>query len=257
MNGIERLKEKLKNGERIYSTMLCEWNSTRLPAIYKSSGMDFILADLEHGAFCPEMLGDIGNQCRIDDIPLIARVQDCEYHCISKCIDMGADGVLIPRTETFEQVETAIRSIRMPPLGKKGVGGRNCRRKGETIAEFNQNRLIFLQMESPQGIDLLDEMLTRYGDEIAGVIVGPSDLEAAMGYPTFGCEKPDETYNDYIRKVIRVSRAHGKSVGIFMGSDRKIKFWHKEGMNIYWVSTELGMLGAEAKRVAKLISELE
>ena len=257
MNCIENLKEKLSNRERIYSTMLCEWNNTRLPALYKSCGVDFILADLEHGAFYSEMLGEIGQACRIADIPLIARVQDCEYHCISKCIDMGADGVLIPRTETFEQVETAIRSLRMPPYGKKGVGGRACLRKGETIAEFNKNRLLFLQMESPQGIDLLDEMLTRYGEHIAGVIVGPNDLEAAMGYPSFDCAKPDESYNDYIRKVIRVSNAHGKSAGIFMAGDEAIKNWHGEGMNIYWVNTELGMLMAEAKRVKQFIMELE
>ena len=256
MNGVEKLKEKLANGEKIYSTMLCEWNNTRLPEVYKSCGVDFILADLEHGSFYPEALGDIGQMCRISDIPLIARVQDCEYHCISKCIDMGADGVLIPRTETMEQVETAIRSIRMYPYGKKGVGGRACMRKGETIEEFNRNRLLFLQMESPQGIDMLDEMLTKYGDQVAGIIVGPSDLESSMGYPYFGCPKPDETYNDYIRKCIRVSKAHGKSCGIFMIDDDAVKMWHNEGMNIYWVNTELGMLAAEARRVQKFIMEL-
>jgi hypothetical protein len=58
MNGVEKLKEKLKNRERIYSTMLCEWNNTRLPDVYKSCGVDFILADLEHGAFYPEALGE-------------------------------------------------------------------------------------------------------------------------------------------------------------------------------------------------------
>lgn len=256
MNGVEKLKEKLKNRERIYSTMLCEWNNTRLPEVYKNCGVDFILADLEHGAFYPEALGDIGQACRIADIPLIARVQDCEYHCISKCIDMGADGVLIPRTETLEQVETAIRSLRMPPYGKKGVGGRACLRKGETIADFNRNRLLFLQMESPQGIDLLDEMLTKYGEHVAGIIVGPNDLEAAMGYPYFDCPKPDETYNDYIRKVIRVSNTHGKSCGIFMPNDAAMRKWFSEGMNIFWVNTEFGMLMNEVKRVKGIIEEL-
>lgn len=256
MNGVEKLKQKLENGERIYSTMLCEWNNTRLPEFYKGSGMDFILADLEHGAFYPESIGDFAQMCRISDIPLIARVQDCEYHCISKCIDMGCDGVLIPRTESFEQVETAIRSLRMYPYGKKGVGGRACMRPGETIEEFNKNRLLFLQMESPQGIDLLDEMLEKYGEHVAGVIVGPSDLTSAMGFPTFGGPKSEEYY-DYIRKVIRVSKAHGKSSGIFMGGDADIERWHKEGMNIYWVSTELGMLFAEVRRVRRFIMGLE
>lgn len=261
MNGVERLKEKLDKGERIYSTMLCDWNNTRLPEVYKSCGLDFILADLEHGAFYPESIGDMAQMCRIADIPFIARVQDCEYHCISKCIDNGADGVLIPRTESFEQIETAINSLRMYPYGKKGVGGRACMRPGETIPEFNKNRLLFLQMESPKGIDLLDEMLTRYGDQVSGVIVGPSDLTAAMGFEKFSDvripgEKSEEYYN-YIRKVIRVSKAHGKSSGIFMGDDNAIKMWHEEGMNIYWVSTELGMMAAEARRVRRFIMGLE
>lgn len=256
LNGVEKLKLKLERGEKIYSTMLCDWGSTRLPEFYKSSGVDFILADLEHGGFYPESIGDFTQMCRVADIPFIARVQDCEYHCISKCIDMGADGVLIPRTETMEQVETAIRSLRMYPYGKKGVGGRACMRPGETIPEFNQNRLLFLQMESPQGIDLLDEMLTKYGEHVAGVIVGPSDLSVAMGYPNFGDPKPEEYY-DYIRKVIRVSKAHGKSSGIFMGDDSAIVKWHNEGMNIFWVSTELGMLFAEVRRVRKFIMDLK
>ena len=257
MNGVEKLKTKLANREKIHSTMLAEWNNTRLPDLYKRRGLDFILIDLEHGAFFPESIGELGFACRIADIPLIARVQDCEYHCISKCIDMGADGVMIPRTESFEQVETAIRSLRMPPYGKKGAGGRACLRPGETLEEFNKNRLLFLQMESPKGIDLLDEILKRYGEQVAGIIVGPNDLEAAMGYSTFNCPKPDDTYDNYIRKVIRVSRAHSKSVGIFLGDDAGIAKWHKEGMNIYWVGTEMSMLSAELRRVANLIKGLE
>ena len=111
-------------------------------------------------------------------------------------------------------------------------------------------------MESPQGIDLLDEMLKRYGEHVAGIIVGPNDLEAAMGYPYFDCPKPDETYDNYIRKVIEISKAHGKSAGIFMGGDAAMKTWHSEGMNIFWVNTELGMLAAEARRVKGLIDSL-
>ena len=256
MHSVELLREKLAKRERIYSTMLCEWNNTRLPGIYKSCGLDFILIDLEHGCFYPENIGDMAQMCRIVDIPLIARIQDCEYHCISKCIDMGADGILLPRTESMEQIETAICSIRMHPYGKKGVGGRACMRPGETIAEFNQNRLIFLQIESPLGVELLDEMLTTYGEHVAGVIIGPFDLTVAMGYNTFK-EPRGEEYYEAVRKVFRVSKEHGKSAGIFMENNSMIEKWHKEGANIYWVSTEFGMLSVEAANVRKLIMSLE
>ena len=261
MNGVERLKEKLDKGERIYSTILGDWNSTRLPEIYKSSGMDFILADLEHGIFNPENIGDMAYASRMVDIPFIARVQDCEYHCISKCIDQGADGVLIPRVESFEQVETAIRSIRMYPYGKKGIGGRGCMRPGESIPEFNKNRLLLMQMESPKGIDLLDEIFTKYGDQIAAIIVGPCDLTSSMGFERFtDVDVPsaeNECFYENVRRVIKICKAHGKSCGIFMADDTAVEKWHKEGMNIYWVSTELAMLAAEASRVKSFIMSLE
>jgi hypothetical protein len=42
-----------------------------------------------------------------------------------------------------------------------------------------------------------------------------------------------------------------------MGNDGDIEFYHKEGMNIFWVSTELGMMAAEARRVRRFIMGLE
>ena len=254
MNGVQNLQQKLDKFEKIYATMLCEWNNTRLPAVYKNCGLDFILIDLEHGAFFPESIGDLAQMCIKSDIPLIARIQDCEYHCISKCIDMGADGVLIPRTESMEQIETAIRSLRMPPYGKKGVGGRACLRPGESIAEFNKNRLLFLQIESPLGVELLDEMLTKYGEHIAGVIVGPDDMTIASGLEL--TDPKPQSYYDNIKKVFSVSRAHGKSAGIFMCNDSAVHFWHEAGANIYWVGTEMSMMSAEARRIKNMIADL-
>ena len=41
-----------------------------------------------------------------------------------------------------------------------------------------------------------------------------------------------------------------------MTTDERMKKWYNEGMNIFWVNTELGMLTNEAKRVKRLIEEL-
>ena len=73
-----------------------------------------MLFDCEHGIFNPEIANDMLMAARACDLPTIVRVQDCEYHCISKCLDMGADGVLIPRTETLEQVALAIGNAAVP-----------------------------------------------------------------------------------------------------------------------------------------------
>jgi 2-keto-3-deoxy-L-rhamnonate aldolase RhmA len=251
---IDALKEKLAKREKIYSTMHCHLGYTKLPGLYKACGLDMLVMDLEHGSFNPETIGDFVQMCNQVGLPVITRVQDCEYHCISKPIDMGADGVLIPRTESMEQVETAISSMRFYPYGKKGVGGRGLLRAGEDVEAFNKNRLLFLQIESKLGTDLLDEMLTKYGDQIAGIIIGPNDMAVSMG---LGLDINAPAMIDNITKTIKVCKDHGKSIGIFMDDDNVAERWHNEGMNLYWIGTELTMLSAEIKRNRQRIDEFK
>ena len=40
-----------------------------------------------------------------------------------------------------------------------------------------------------------------------------------------------------------------------MDDDKVAERWHKEGMNIYWIGTELTMLSAEINRNKKRIEE--
>ena len=250
MGSIDRLKANLENCEKVFSSMLCHIGFTGLPAIYKNAGLDFLVMDLEHGSFNPENIGDFLYVCNKEDLPVIVRVQDCEYHCISKPIDMGADGVLIPRTETLEQVEIAISSMRFYPFGKKGVGGRGLLRKGEEVYDFNKNRLLFLQIESKLGVETLDEMLNKYGDQIAGIIIGPYDMAVSMGC---GFNTKADIMIENIRKTISICQKHKKSIGMFMQDEKEAKRWNDEGMNILWVGTELSLLSSTLNHTAQEI----
>ena len=238
---IDALKEKLEKKEKIFSSVLTEAKMTNLPAVYKSCGLDFLIMDLEHGMFNPENIADFLQLCNLVELPDIIRVQDCEYHAISKPLDMGADGVLIPRTESFEQVETAIRSMRFTPYGKKGVGGRALLRKGEDVYDFNKNRLLFLQIESVQGTDLLDEILIRYGDQVAGIIIGPYDMAVSMGCG-YNLNAPEMVAN--VKRTVEICKKHSKAIGMFMDDENVAKRWYDEGMNIIWLGSEVSMMAA-------------
>ena len=169
--------------------------------------------------------------CRDADLPTIARAQDCEYHCISKCLDMGADGVMIPRTETMSQVKLAIDSMRFHPRGRKGIGGAGLFRKGEKFEEINDNRLLILQIESPLGIATLDAMLTVYGHEVAGVVIGPCDLACMCGY---GIDTECEAVKQHAQTVIKICQRHSKPSGIYC-SMGNIGHYYKSGMSILWM----------------------
>lgn len=254
MSAIQTLKEKLKKCQKLSSSMLCHVGLTMLPGLYKKSGIDFLVMDLEHGSFNPENIGDFLQASNAVDLPVIVRVQDCEYHCISKPLDMGADGVLIPRTETMEQVETAISSMRFYPLGKKGVGGRGLLRPGEEVYDFNKNRLLFLQIESTLGVNTLDEILTKYGDEVAGLIIGPCDMAVSMGC---GLDINAPEMLDNIGRTIDICKKHKKSIGMFMDDETIAERWNEQGMNIFWVGTELTLFSSALDKMCKTIKEFE
>lgn len=238
MPALENFKEKLEKREIVFGSTFSSVNNLYFPRLFQSLGTDFMLFDFEHGNFMPELAVDMLQMCRACDLPTICRVQDCEYHCISKCMDMGADGVLIPRTETLEQVKLAIESIRMYPRGRKGVGGIGLLRPGEGVDEFNNNRLLFIQTESPLGVKNLPEILRVYGDEIAGVIIGPCDLSVMSGVKL---DTESETTKSQIREVIAVCQQYKKSIGMFL-SPGQMKEWVDAGMNLLWVGSDTGFM---------------
>lgn len=251
--GMQSLREKLARREKTVATMMSQLFYTDLPAMYKASGaVDFLLFDLEHGSYNPENIGDLLFATRRADLPVIIRVQDCEYHCISKPLDMGADGIMIPRTETLAQVELAVQSMRFFPKGKKGAGGRGLLRPGESVEDFNRNRLLFLQIESPLGVANLDEMLRVYGEEVAGVIIGPCDMAITSGC---GLDTNAPAVVENIRKVVSTCQSRQKSCGMFMDAGSAAR-WAGEGMNILWITTEIGLLSVGLQDLADKVRDL-
>jgi 4-hydroxy-2-oxoheptanedioate aldolase len=90
---------------------------------------------------------------------------------------------MLPRTETLEQVETAIGALRFAPVGRKGFGGSHQFRTKETFDQFQANRLLILQIESPRGVSSLPDILARYNEQIAGIVIGPYDMSVQVGTP--------------------------------------------------------------------------
>lgn len=247
MPALEEFKAKLARREVVVGSTFMFINNLYTPKTLKAAGLDFMLFDCEHGNFAPESAADMLQMCRACDLPTIVRVQDCEYHCISKCLDVGADGVLIPRTETLEQVQLAVESVRFAPKGRKGAGGIGLLRPGEDAAAFNENRLLVIQIESPKGVQNLDAMLAAYGEEIAGILIGPCDLSIMSGTPL---DTGSDIVQSQIREVVATAQKHGKSVGIFM-SRTEIPKYLAMGMNFLWCESDMGLMAAGAEALVR------
>ena len=166
-----RLAKKLKNREKVIGTTMIIFKSPIILEAMNSDDLDFVLFDAEHGVFDTQNTVELLQVCRLMGLPAFIRAQDTMYHLIAKAIDMGADGVMIPRTESLEQLKTAVDALLFYPEGRKGCGGHGQFRKGEAYADFKKTRFLMPQIESPKGIEMLPKMLEEYGEYICAAIM--------------------------------------------------------------------------------------
>jgi 2-keto-3-deoxy-L-rhamnonate aldolase RhmA len=241
MNKYASLKDKLGRMEKVCGTTVSFFDEPLLIERLNRDDLDFIVFDMEHGRYDTEGLLYHLQMCRIVDVPSIVRVQDTAYHLISKTVDIGADGIMLPRTETLEQLRTAVDAMYFYPIGKKGYGGLSQFRKDETFLEFQKGRILIPQIESPKGIDNLPVMLKEFGDRISGVIVGPYDLSVMAG-------TPGNIYSDimlaYMRQIVGVCLKFNKSVGIFCGNIEDAAAYKEMGANIFWMNLDIDLFMA-------------
>jgi len=237
MDIYEKLKNKFTSREQINCTVTVLFNEPPLVEQMKSENLDFIVFDMEHGRYDTQNLIPCLHMCRTAGIPSVVRVQDTAYHLIAKTIDMGADGIMLPRTETLEQLGTAIDAMRFFPVGKKGWGGLGQFRKGESMDEFQKGRYLIPQIESPKGIENLPKMLDDYADEISAIIVGPYDMSVMLGTPQDLCSEPMKAA---INKVASICAEYKKSFGVYCNNLDEARMYHKVGANVAWIGTDLG-----------------
>ncbi len=231
MNKYDALRKKLVERKKILGTTMSTFDSPIILEKMNRDDLDFLLFDAEHGIFNNENLIPSLQVCRLMGLPSFVRVPVCEYHFIARAIDLGADGIMLPRTETAEQVKDAIDALRFAPIGKTGCGGHGQFKTGEGFDGFQESRFLLVQIESQAGIDILPQILETYGDEIAAIMVGPYDMSIMYGVP-FQIES-DVTCKG-IQKVFDICRQYGKSCGIFCDDERLAKKYRKMGANLLW-----------------------
>ena len=248
MSKLIALKEKLAARQPVLSSTIVNLAWSGIIQKASAFAFDMMMFDLEHGTLSIESVEEMLRMCRLCDLPSIVRVPDCVPHLISKTLDMGADGVLIPRVETMEQVETAIRCARYYPRGRKGCGGfSNLRAEDKgSVETYNDNRLIFIQMESNEGLAILPDILQKYGNELAGVLIGPYDASIMIGTPL---DILSDAMTDYIRKVFTICNSYGISCGSFVDGPELFARYRDLGGNVYWTSTDVALLCSAFKNV--------
>ena len=170
-----------------------------------AAGYDFARIDCEHYLFNPETLLSMISLANLVSLPVYVRVST--FSEITKVLEAGADGVIVPHISTREAAVMAVKMVKFSPLGERGMyNGYRCTRYGQIeaqnyIKEANGNVLLTVQIEDKEGLSNIDEILSVPGIDM--VSSGKADLSQSLGYPGQS-NHPDvlKAEEDIIRKAL-------------------------------------------------------
>jgi 2-keto-3-deoxy-L-rhamnonate aldolase RhmA len=212
------LKDSLRKGIVAFGVFV-QIGHPDITEILSTLGFDWIVLDAEHGPLGFETMQIMlqamsGNKT----IPII-RVPWNDPVSIKRALDIGAYGLLIPLVSSRREAEDAVRAMRYPPRGIRGVGPRRASRYfldfKEYVSTADNELLTIVQIETKEALNNISEILSV--DGVDAYFLGPADLSSALGH--IG-EFQHQEVEEAIMKTLEAGKKAHKIGGIYgLGMD--------------------------------------
>jgi 2-dehydro-3-deoxyglucarate aldolase/4-hydroxy-2-oxoheptanedioate aldolase len=234
------VKRTLADGGVSIGTMIFEFNTTGIGRIAAAAGAEYVIFDMEHTAWSIETIrGLIATTRAADTIPMV-RVPATQYHLMSRPLDAGAMGLMVPMVETVEQAQLIAQSAKYPPAGVRGCAfgvSHDDFTGGDVFAKMasaNDEVFLIAQIETAQGLENCEAIAAV--DGIDCLWVGHFDLTASMGIAA-QFDHPD--FLNALDRVVAACNANGKAAGIMAGNVEVGKQWLARGFRAVAYSGDL------------------
>lgn len=208
-------KQKLARGELVLCMGLRQARSVDIAMIAAEAGFDAVYVDLQHSPLSLETAsalctGSIG----LGITPLV-RPPSHAADAISRVLDGGAQGIIVPDVDTAEEAQAIVAAARFPPIGRRSVGGSGpalrykSMKLGDVNRVLNEETLVVAMLETPEGIGNADAIARVAGIDV--LLIGSNDLCTAMGIPG---DLRHPRLREAYEAAARACKAHGKTLGV-------------------------------------------
>lgn len=214
------------------------------------TGFPWLTVDLEHSPIDWSQAGALfGAIADAGCVPL-ARVPRGDHDHIKRVLDAGAFGIVVPMVNTVEQAREAIAAAKYPPAGNRSLGGtlhalNFDASPGDYFKRANDEILVVLQTESPEGVDNAEAIYSLPG--VDAIFVGPVDLTAQMRTPD-GTDPSPAEFEKMLQRVLAAGKKVGTPVGLHVQSLEAVKQRIAEGWQFIALGSELRMMTHTAQQ---------
>lgn len=250
--------EKLTRNEIAYTLSIKLVKSVEIPGMAKTAGYDGILVDMEHSSFDLETTSQLCIAALYAGISPIVRVPSKDPFFVSRVLDGGALGVIVPQIRSVQDVKDVVDAAKFQPLGHRsstnGLPHYQFRSVPAKVSNpiTNAATLVIPMIETLEALDLVDEIAAVEG--VDSLLIGTNDLTAEMGIPgDYDNPRLTEAYE----RTIAACNQHGIWVGVG-GLHARLDLVEKFcKMGARWVMAATDgplLLGAATKRGTEMAS---
>ena len=244
------LKQHLLNGGKSYGSMLMS-NLPIIAELMSSMGYGHLIIDHEHSPTDilsgQLMLQAIRNSQAAEPI---VRLPSADPVYMKKVLDSIRlpGGVLVPMVNDAATAEAVVNATRYPngtgSRGKRGCAAPFIRASAwgmdkDYINRCNNELLVIVQVESPQGVAAIDEIANVEGIDM--IFLGPMDLSCSIG-------KMGQFHDPEVKKLIQqaeetVRNNHNVLLGGFRPPSRDLnEMFTDGGYSLVCGSVDMGLL---------------
>jgi len=238
MNGF---RQRLQRGEVLLGQMVLELFTPGIGPMLAACGLDFVIFDMEHGRGDIALMSEMIASCRGSNIVPMARVPDLNFAPLSRVLDLGARGVMVPRVETRQQAEDIVSQLKYAPAGKRGVAlgiAHDLYRAGspEFFAQANEEIAVILLLETEKAFENLDDIVSVPGVDVAWM--GHYDLTVSMGIPA---QFDHPRLLAAMDALVAACRKHGVAPGFLPPSPESAVHWIDKGFRAISLGSDIGV----------------
>ena len=237
------VKEMLRAGGTAYGTSLEDCLDPEMAILLGAAGLDFFFVDTEH---CTANYSQIQALCRsaaMSDITPLVRVTQNDPALISRALDVGAMGIIVPRVHSLIEAKAALDVMKFPPLGHRGFGLRGIvtdfrsEPAQKKIESANDETLAVLMIETRSGLEAVEQIAKLIALDV--LFIGPYDLTLALGI----IEQFDNPiFLDALKRVISACNSAGIAAGIQTGDMSLLTKARELGARFLIYSSDNGVL---------------
>lgn len=243
-------RARLAESDRALVGMWACSGSPLVTEVAAGSGLDWLLIDMEHSA---NTLESVLVQLQVSaayPITPIVRAPFNDTVAIKQILDLGAQNLIVPMVSSAEEAQAAVRAVRYPPAGVRGVGSALARsarwnRVDGYLQDAAEHTTLIVQIETAAGVDAAAEIAAV--DGVDAVFVGPSDLAASMGH------LGEQTHPDVLAAVARAFAAvkeAGKPVGVNAFDPVAAEEYIAHGTDFIAVGADVALLARASEALA-------